>query len=129
VALKLNKATNAQPLDWTAALGASTPAAVATISGDLLAVSGQVVTLDVAGLLSGSAHFSVTRQTVTATLPTTGATSSVLLTVTLDNLFLAVGTPSIGAQITGGSLVVAMLGPSATTDHRSWVAFNGQNFS
>src|SRR5262249_8951478 len=88
IAVRVNKATNSTPLDWSTALGTAVPAGVSGISGDLLAVSGQVVTLNVADLLSGSAQFAVTKQTVTATLPTTGATSSMLMTVTLSNLFL-----------------------------------------
>ena len=117
------------PLAWSTALGSAAPTSLAGVSGDQLHVSGQVDSLDVAGLLSGSAHFDVSRTFVNANLPTTGSTPSILLTFTLTNLFLAVGTPSIGAQITGGSLLIASLGVVDPADHRSWVALSGTDFA
>ena len=82
-----------------------------------LQVSGDA-SLDIASLVSGSAHFNITHSTVHTTLPGDSTASDAdLLSFGLSNLHLAVGTNAIGAQITSGNLTLALL---AAADSRRW---------
>ena len=123
----LNSATNASALDWTQDVGSVnatthvfTAAPVAILdpggvthtfafTGDTqLQISGSA-SIDIAGLLSGSASFTFTKSTLATPVTlsdgqgTLSDTNGALLTFGLSNLQLAVGTTSIGAQITGTS--------------------------
>ena len=145
----LNEATNASPLDWTKDLVAfdnvhstwvpqtvsvldplGTTHTFAFTTGVDFEVSGSA-SIDLAGLLAGSASFSFTRQTIASVvLPNGGGTltNPVLLTFGLSNLQLAVGTTSIGAQIggSGSTLTLAVLTPAAATNEsRTWFGLTG----
>ena len=68
------------------------------MSGDQLDVAGTLDSLDIAGLVSGSAGFHVSKKTVSI------GVSAALLDVTLSNLHLKVGTDTVGLEITAGSI-------------------------
>ena len=58
----------ASGLDWTAVLGTHAPASLAGIAGDQLHVSGTLESLDIAGLVTGSGGFGVTKSLVDVTV-------------------------------------------------------------
>ena len=130
----LNTATGASPLDWTkvqtggvAVLDANGVTHTIAMTGDTpLVVSGNAA-VDVAGLLGGSAHFVITQSTVD--VASVGLTGATLLTVTLSNLQLAVGTSSIGAQISAGTLTIGLLVPAVSTDSRRWFGLSSSGIS
>src|SRR5205814_2111742 len=119
---------NATALDWS-----TVPGANLTLSGSKLSVSGHVDSLDVAGLVSGSAGFSVSKTLVDVMVDSTLLHDASLLTVTLDQLALKVGTDTVGVTLAGGSIAVAVLAaPAATapaTDTRSWLAIDASDIS
>ena len=118
--------TGATPLDWTKVVnpGTTTPATALTLSGPVsIAVSGTLASLNVAGFIGGSAQFSLTRQTVSATTTTGPVSGADLVLLTLSNLFLVVGSPSLGVTITSGSIALAAL----SADTRSWVGLTADD--
>ena len=125
-------AGGASPLDWTkvqtggvAVLDANGVTHTIAFTGDTsLVVSGDA-SVDVAGLLGGSAHFVITQSTVD--VPSVGLTGATLLTVALSNLQLAVGTTSIGAQITSGTLTIGLL--ASATDSKRWFGLSSSGIS
>ncbi|MGZ6715887.1 MAG: hypothetical protein ACXVFG_14140, partial [Gaiellaceae bacterium] len=97
------------------------------LTDDQTIVSGDLASLDIAGLVSGSAHFELKRQTIHVT--NSPAVEATLLTFALSNLSLSVGTPSFGVTINGGSIAIAAITPTATTDPRRWLAVKGTDLS
>ena len=82
-----------------------------------LSITGSA-TVDIAGLVSGSATFGITdTPSLTATTAGGGTVTGDLLGFTLSQLRLAVGTTSIGAQITAGTVTLAVL---ANNSGQSW---------
>ncbi|HEY5057558.1 MAG TPA: hypothetical protein VII51_00960, partial [Gaiellaceae bacterium] len=136
VSLNSASGTGATPLDWTkvqtggvAILDANgVTHTIATTGATPLVVSGNA-TVDVAGLLGGSAHFVITQSTVDVS--SVGLTGATLLTITLSNLQLAVGTTSIGAQIGGpdSTLTIGLLEPAASTDTRRWFGLSSSGIT
>ena len=97
------------------------------LTDDQTIVSGDLASLDIAGLVSGSAHFELKRQTIHVT--NSPAVEATLLTFALSNLSLSVGTASFGVTINGGSIAIAAITPTATTDPRRWLAVKGTDLS
>ena len=97
VSVLVNRGTGATGFDWST-LGADTPSGLATVSGDQLDVAGTLASLDIAGLVSGSAGFHVSKKTVSI------GVSAALLDISLSNLHLKVGTDAVGLEITSGSI-------------------------
>jgi hypothetical protein len=91
--------------DWSTLT--SPPAALADVSGDQLDVAGTLESLDIAGLVTGSAGFHVSKTTVTVPF------AAVLLTISLSDLHLKVGTDTVGLEITSGNVDLATLAPTA----------------
>src|SRR6185312_4328679 len=95
------------------------------LTTDQTVVSGDLTSLNIAALVSGSAHFELTRQTIHVTnSPPVAAT---LLTFGLSNLHLSVGTATFGVTIDSGSIAIAAITPTSTTDPRRWLAVKGTN--
>src|SRR5262249_61361632 len=99
-----------------------------------LFVSGTLSSLNIAGLVSGSAHFQVVKDVVDADVdgtagfdPATDLNDAVLLTFALTQLSLKVGTDSFGISITSGEVRAATLAPAASTDTRRWLAVQASN--
>src|SRR5258708_7042030 len=113
------KGTGATAIDWTTVTGSGL-----SLAGSLLKAEGDLTSLDVFGLLSGSAHFAISKTLVTLTSPV--VTSQPLLAVALSNLQLAVGTAGYGLQITSGSINAASLTDGAGL---SWFGLNGSGLS
>ena len=63
------------------------------------------------------------------TLSTPALTNAPLLTLTLTNLYLAVGTNALGVQITNGQVALAALAPATAADQRAWVGFEGDGLA
>ncbi|HKI92395.1 MAG TPA: hypothetical protein VJ986_08830, partial [Gaiellaceae bacterium] len=135
--VKLNQASaGADPLNWTTVT--SPPAGLPTFTGAELSAAGELVNLNILGLLTGAARFAISKQTVAANVdgtagfsPTTDLQGASLVTLWLglgdtttdptNAYYLRVGVPGFGIQIDNGSLFVAALAPAATTDSRRWV--------
>src|SRR5258708_2563045 len=113
------KGTGATAIDWTTVTGSGL-----SLAGSLLKAEGDLTSLDVFGLLSGSAHFAISKTLVTLTSP--AVTNQPLLTVALSNLQLAVGAAGYGLQITSGSINAASLTDGAGL---SWFGLNGNGLS
>ena len=97
------------------------------ISGNVsLSISGTGATVSLFGLISGSTDFSLTKSTVTGTNlgGVTGLSSATLTTIGLSNASVTLGAGGVGFAVTGGSLTVATLSPTATTDARRWTAIS-----
>src|SRR5262249_1304488 len=99
-----------------------------------LFVSGTLSSLNIAGLVSGSAHFEVVKDVVDADVdgtagfdPATDLNDAVLLTFALTSLQLKVGTDSFGISITSGEVRVATLAPSSPPYTRRWLAVQASN--
>ena len=119
--------------------GAALPNPIAipiTFRGDQLAVAGSITGLDLFGILTGGADFSVTSQLVDVDFDgdgdaTTGdqLDDASLVTFALSNLNLRLGTPTVGLQIgPGGTIGIASISapaPLTGTDTRSWTAVVG----
>ena len=127
-----NTASGAAPLDWTkvhaggvAILDANGATHTIAMTADTpLVISGDA-SIDVAGLLAGSAHFVISQSTVD--VPSVGLTGAILLTIALSNVHFAVGTTSIGAQIGGGSLTIGLL--VAATGPQRWFGLSSSGLS
>src|SRR5205807_1158949 len=74
------------------------------LTSDLTRVTGDLSSLNIAGLVSGSAHFELTKQSIH--VDQGGSTPASLLTFGLSNLSLSVGVSGFGVSITSGSLAV-----------------------
>ena len=110
--------------DWSFAnvSGLSTVVAGTTLNGTSALVS-------IAGIVTGSAGFSVTASSPSLTLPgDSGPETASLLQLTLTNLQLSVGTATVGVQISGGSIEVAAL-TSSTQINAAWVGVVGTSLS
>ncbi|HVP75835.1 MAG TPA: hypothetical protein VMS63_07420, partial [Gaiellaceae bacterium] len=122
----------ASPLDWTkvqtggvAVLDANGATHTIAMTADTpLVISGDA-SIDVAGLLSGSAHFVISQSTVD--IPSMSLTGANLLTIALSNVHFAVGTTSIGAQIGGGNLTIGLL--VAASGPQRWFGLSSSGVS
>src|SRR5207253_8327015 len=81
------------------------------LTTDQVFVSGDLTSLNIANLVSGSAHFEVTKQTIHVNQG--GSTEATLLTFGLSNLNLNVGTDTFGVTINGGSIAIAAITPTS----------------
>src|SRR5581483_178014 len=117
VSVNQAKGTGATAMDWTQP---ALSAANLTLTTQILSAAGDLQSLDVFGLLSGSMHFSVTKAPVTLTSP--AVTAQPLLTFSFSQLQLAVGTSTFGLQITSGSINAAAL---ADGSGLSWFGLQG----
>src|SRR5204863_2088 len=119
---------NATALDWS-----TVPGSNLTLSGSKLSVSGHLDSLNIAGLVSGSGGFSVTKSLVDVTVDSQLLHDASLLAVTLDHIALKVGTDTVGVTLSGGAVAVAVLAapvPTApATDTRSWLAIDASDIS
>ena len=124
--------------------GAALPNPIAipiTFRGQQLAVAGSISNVDLFGLLTGGADFSVTSQLVDVDFDGTGAMTdrlddASLVTFALSNLNLRLGTPTVGLQIgPGGTIGIASISAPApapatgAADNRSWTAVVGANLA
>src|SRR5207302_5879663 len=112
-------------------VGAS-PADQLTVAGtpidlvsDQMRVDGDLNNLNIAGLVSGSAHFELTKQTIH--VDQGGSTEASLLTFGLSSLSLTIGTASFGVSITGGSVARAEERRVGEVGGRRWVAGDGED--
>ncbi|MGZ4363246.1 MAG: hypothetical protein ACXVFF_13510, partial [Gaiellaceae bacterium] len=92
---------------------------------ELIHAQGDITTLNVADLVSGSAHFDVTRKLIKVNQG--GSFDASLVTFALSSLHLSVGTSTFGVSITGGSIAIAAITPTLSTDTRRWVAVVGHD--
>ena len=122
-------------LNWATALGRPVVVGTTTIelSGERFSASGRA-TLDVFGLLTGSARFALDQRTVDVDLDGDPATAgdqlddAQLTAFALTEIDLKLGTDTVGLRIgPGGSIGVASL--AKTGDPRSWVAVTASNLS
>ena len=94
--VRVNTASGAAtPIDWTTIAESGL-----TLNGAVIGVSGHIGGLTVAGSLTGSTDFAITKTTVA---------QGDLLTGKLTGLVLAAGSATFGASITGASVNVAFL--------------------
>ena len=125
-------------VDPGAALPNPTPIPI-TFRGSQLAVAGSISNVDLFGLLTGGADFSVTSQLVDLDLDGSGATTTdqlndaSLVTFALTALNLRLGTSTVGLQIgPGGTVGIASIAapvPASGTDGRSWTAVVGKDLA
>src|SRR2546430_28509 len=108
-------------IDWTQAALTSTGVALAS---QILAAEGDLTSLNVFDLLSGSMHFSLSKSPVTLTSPPVN--NQPLLAFSFSQLNLAVGTPTFGLSITSGSIHAAALSDGAGA---SWFGLHGTGLS
>jgi hypothetical protein len=92
---------------------------------ELIHAQGDITTLNVADLVSGSAHFDLTRKLIKVNQG--GSFDATLLTFALSSLHLALGTETFGIAITGGSVAIAAITPALSTDARRWVGVVGRD--
>ncbi|HKI92981.1 MAG TPA: hypothetical protein VJ986_11835, partial [Gaiellaceae bacterium] len=141
LAVRINKASGLdaagdtnRALDWTKAIAGGVSVTTPTPTGpvtqtidytsQLFGASG-ALEIDVFGFLSGHVAFTFQTQTasLTASAPITSGTLTTM-SLTLTNGF--VGVPGgIGFSIGSGTLSLATLTPTATTDTRRWLAVTG----
>ncbi|MDX6411750.1 MAG: hypothetical protein QOE91_1266, partial [Gaiellaceae bacterium] len=142
--VEINRASGT-PLNWTTALDLdrdgtfgdqlTVNAIPIALRAARFSVSGELTNLDVFGLLTGAAKFSVTRQVVDAEVDGTAGfntaaghdlVGAALLTFSLDltgpSRFFDVGTAGFGLRVDDGIVLVAALAPSDPTDPRRWLA-------
>ena len=110
-----------------------------TFRGRKLAVAGRLTNLSIFDLISGSADFALETRTVDVDFDGSAATTNdrlagaSLMTFGLSNLTLSVGLGGVGLSITGGSLGIATITPTAATapatDNRSWSAVTGKDLA
>ncbi len=119
--------TLAAALDWGNSIDTDETGAFAktgvpgiTVTEDKLVLGGTITTLDIAGLISGSATFSITRDVVDVKPDATVVTGSLML-LTLSDLHLSVGTATAGVAITGGDITVGAISETGGA-LRSWIA-------
>jgi hypothetical protein len=123
-------------VDPGAALPDPTPIPI-TFRGAQLAVAGSVTGLDLFGILTGGADFSVTTQLVDIDLdgltstPDDRLNDARLLTFALSNLNLSLGTGGAGLTIgPGGTVGIATISaPTPATDNRTWTAVVGKDLA
>src|SRR5438309_1093120 len=121
--VKVNKfsGTASAAIDWTQAALTSTGVALAS---QILAAEGDLTSLNVFDLLSGSMHFSLSKSPVTLTSPPVN--NQPLLAFSFSQLNLAIGTTTFGLAITGGSIKAAALSDGAGA---SWFGLHGTGLS
>src|SRR5438309_4322631 len=90
----------------------------------ILAAEGDLVTVNVFDLLSGSMHFSLSKAPVTLTSP--AVNSQPLLSFAFSQLNLAMGTSTFGLSITSGSINAAALSDGSGA---SWFGLHGTGLS
>src|SRR4029077_17272428 len=95
-------------IDWTQTALSSTNVG---LMNAILAAEGDLTSLNVFNLLSGSMHFSLSKTFVTLTSP--AVTNQPLLAFAFSQLNLAIGTTSFGLAITSGSINAAALSDGA----------------
>src|SRR6185295_13781542 len=95
------------------------------LTSDLTKVEGDLTSLNIANVVSGSAHFEVTKRTIHVNQAPAG--EATLITFGLSSLHLSVGTDTFGVSITGGSVAIAAITPTSTTDTRRWLAVVGRD--
>src|SRR5439155_1600403 len=114
---------NATAVDWS-----TVPGSNVTLSGAKLEVSGRLDTLDIADLVTGSGGFSVTKSLVDVTVDSHLLHDASLLTVTLEDVALKVGTDTVGVTLSAESVAIGVLAAPAptapATDTRSWLAID-----
>ena len=105
----------ATALDWN-------PIAGVDLSGDATTVSGELENLDIAGLITGRAHFDLTRKSVTLTGTTDPAlTNAQLMRFSLSSLELAVGTATAGVTLGATKFDLVTLASGLVGDTRRWL--------
>src|SRR2546430_2150069 len=113
--------TASAAIDWTQTALTSTGVGLAS---QILAAEGDLTSLNVFDLLSGSMHFSLSK--APATLSTPSVTGQPLLSFSFSQLNLAIGTPTFGLSITSGSIHAAALSDGAGA---SWFGLHGTGLS
>src|SRR5256885_1693517 len=108
-------------IDWTQTALTSTGVGLAS---QILAAEGDLTSLNVFDLLSGSMHFSLSKAPVTLSSPS--VTGQPLLAFSFSQLNLAIGTPTFGLSITSGSIHAAALSDGAGA---SWFGLHGTGLS
>src|SRR5438445_502371 len=121
--VKVNKfsGTATAAIDWTQAALSSTNVG---LMAEILAAEGDLTSLNVFDLLSGSMHFSLSKAPVTLSSPS--VTGQPLLAFSFSQLNLAIGTTTFGLAITGGSIKAAALSDGAGA---SWFGLHGTGLS
>src|SRR2546429_268864 len=121
--VKVNKfsGTATAAIDWTQAALNGTSVG---LMNAILAAEGDLTSLNVFDLLSGSMHFSLSKTPVTLTSPPVN--SQPLLSFSFSQLNLAIGTPTFGLSITSGSINAAALSDAAGA---SWFGLHGTGLS
>src|SRR6266851_8115364 len=104
-------------LNW-ATLGAQSP--IDLTDEVPFAIAGNLDSLNIANLVTGHAKFAYSKRLVTT--PVKGT----LMTLSLTNVYLAVGTTSIGVIVTGDSLAFAALSDSSSAAR--WIGLNATGF-
>src|SRR5207302_1636047 len=113
--------TASAAIDWTQAALSSTNVG---LMAAILAAEGDLTSLNVFDLLSGSMHFSLSKAPVTLSSPS--VTGQPLLAFSFSQLNLAIGTPTFGLSITSGSINAAALSDGAGA---RWFGLHGIGLS
>ena len=99
-------------------------------------MSGDLASLNIFNLITGSALFGISVFTINVSFSGSGTPdlmNATLLTLALSNLQLSVGAGSFGLAITGGNLgIAAITAPnpsSGATDDRTWIAVDASGIS
>ena len=104
-----------------------------TYTGQELAVSGSLTSLNIFNIITGSANFALSQSTVNVAFNGTGPadlTGATLIQIGLSGLNATAGTGGFGVAVTGGDLGIAVLEPSDPgVDGRHWVAVYGTGLS
>ena len=84
-------------------------------------MAGSLTGVDIAGVLTGSAGFAVTKESVTVNDGVAPPVDAVLVAVQLTSPDLRIGTADVYARVTAGTLNVYSVAPTVPTGH-SWLA-------
>ena len=100
-----------------------------TQTRDRLVISGELTNLNVFNLITGSAHFAVTRQRVDVKVsPTQTLDNAGLLTIALSELNLDVGVDGVGLSISSGNIGIATINEAAPGT-RTWTALSANDIA
>src|SRR5260370_4922460 len=109
-------------LHLTVANAAAVAATRMTLKADQKPASGDLSAINLAGLVTGGTHFSVTRTLVTVATP--ALSQAPLLTLSLSAMALRIGSGGFGLSITGGAVTFPALADPTTDSTPQWIGFD-----
>src|SRR5260370_12550916 len=114
-------------LHLTVANAAAVAATRMTLKADQKPASGDLSAINLAGLVTGGTHFSVTRTLVTVATP--ALSQAPLLTLSLSAMALRIGSGGFGLSISGGTVTFAALADPTTGSTRQWIGFDSSGLA